>query len=424
MPFVPLCKHTRKGGFPALPFVGLLALLPACETAPSPASAVTVFDSAGVRVVHSHQSVWTPEEAWRLADEPSLVIGEPPASPAEEFTLIRAIRPLPDGRLVVLDAGPTPEIRVFGPEGEYLHSIGRVGEGPGEFGFLWDLWVAPPDTVIVFGPGLSRLNVFTADGGHVRDDRVETSPPIPGGIILWGRFGDGTFLRRPNVYARGAEGTGRSQLPAIRIRSDGSVVDTLGVFPDLEHVPSETGGVRMPLFGKRAAILIHDSAYYTGMGDDFTIDQYDLSGRHVRRIRRDHAIRDVTETLVERERERAMEMAAPERRSSLRDHYDQIPRAPQLPAFSRDWLLSDDGHLWIQEYFVAGDPERIWSVFDPEGRWLGSVATPARFLPRAVARNRVIGVWTDDMDVQTIRGYEILASEGGAGGSAVPSPTP
>lgn len=424
MPFIPLGRYTLKAGCPVVPLVGFLGLLPACEPAPSPGPSVTVFDSAGVEVVHSHQPAWASGEAWRLSDEPSLVIGEPPASPAEEFTRVRAIRVLPDGRLVVLDAGPTPAIRVFGPEGKYLHSIGRVGEGPGEFGFLWDLWVAPPDTVIVFGPGLSRLNVFTADGAHVRDDHVETSPPVPGGIILWSRFGDGTYLRRPNIYARGAEGTGRTRLPAVRIRSDGSVVDTLGVFPDLEHVPSETGGVRMALFGKRAAILIRDSAYYTGMGDDFTIDQYDVSGRHVRRIRRDHAIRDVTETLVEREREHAMEMAPPERRSSVRDYYDQTPRARHLPAFSRDWLLSDDGRLWIQEYFVAGDPERSWSVFDPDGRWLGTVTVPTHFQIRAVARNRVIGIWTDDLDVQTIRGYEILASEGDAGGSSRPAPAP
>ena len=38
------------------------------------ASDVTVRDSAGIRIVENHDSAWTGETRWRLADEPDFVL--------------------------------------------------------------------------------------------------------------------------------------------------------------------------------------------------------------------------------------------------------------------------------------------------------------------------------------------------------------
>lgn len=390
-------------------------LLPACGGAESAGPDWVAWDSAGVEVVHSLRPAWEQGPGWRLAESPSLAIGEPPTSSKDEFTTLRTVRSLPDGRIVVPDLAASPEIRVFGPDGTYLHAVGRAGEGPGEYGFLWDVWVSPPDTLVAFDPNAQTVSYFTADGAFVRSVRLTRVPPLPGGsaiVLLWARFGDGTFLLRPNVFLAEAEGTGRTRLPAIRVRDDGSVVDTIGVFPDVDHVPAEGGRVRQPLFGKRAAILVHESAYFTGMGDDFTIDEYDVSGRHVRRMRRDHEPREVTDDLVARERDRALAGAAPESREAIEARYAEAPRARHLPAYSRDWLVSPDGHLWVQHYHLASDPARMWSVFNLEGRWLGTVDMPVEFRALEIGTEWVLGVWRDDMDVQTVRRYDLIRPPG------------
>jgi hypothetical protein len=37
------------------------------------------------------------------------------------------------------------------------------------------------------------------------------------------------------------------------------------------------------------------------------------------------------------------------------------------------------GNLWLQDYRMADDEPFRWSVFDPEGLWLGVVETPLGF---------------------------------------------
>ena len=47
-----------------------------------------------------------------------------------------------------------------------------------------------------------------------------------------------------------------------------------------------------------------------------------------------------------------------------------------------------------------GAPE--WDVFDPEGRYLGVVTLPRRFIPDRFFEDRVYGIWEDDSNVQHV----------------------
>jgi hypothetical protein len=46
-------------------------------------------------------------------------------------------------------------------------------------------------------------------------------------------------------------------------------------------------------------------------------------------------------------------------------------------------------------------------VLDREGRWLGQVTTPARLEVYQVTRDRVIGVWRDENDVEHLRVHRL-----------------
>ena len=49
----------------------------------------------------------------------------------------------------------------------------------------------------------------------------------------------------------------------------------------------------------------------------------------------------------------------------------------------------------------------IWSVFDSRGVWLGDVPTPGQLRITEIHSHAVVGVWRDDLDVQTVRVYEL-----------------
>ena len=48
-----------------------------------------------------------------------------------------------------------------------------------------------------------------------------------------------------------------------------------------------------------------------------------------------------------------------------------------------------------------------WSVFDPEGRLLGTVVTPEDFAPKHIGDDFVLGVWKDEVDVERVRLYPL-----------------
>ena len=82
------------------------------------------------------------------------------------------------------------EVRIFDREGRYLRSMGRSGEGPGEFRDLWKLWVMPGDTLWVGDYRPWRYNIFTARGEFVRQMNLkpEYLNPSRGGGVLDNRF--------------------------------------------------------------------------------------------------------------------------------------------------------------------------------------------------------------------------------------------
>jgi hypothetical protein len=392
----------------ALAFAALVC--GACGQADADAGGPTVSDSAGVRIIFSERPAWRPERAWRLRDAPTLEIGASPSSAEEEFNGIRRVLVLPRGDIVIANASQPPAVRIFDSAGVHVRTIGRTGEGPGEFRAVWDVWLAP-DTLVVFDPGVSRVSYFAFDGTFLgavnllqREGRTSGLGAVP-----WSRFADGTFLMRPNRFLPdSARGPGRASVHATRALADGTTVDTIGFFPEADYVVSPQGGPRQPRFGKLAVIYVNGTSMYRGMGDDFTIDEYDVTGRHVRSIRRRHEPVVVTDALVDRLRTHDVEAAPPQRREAIGRDYAERPRLDRLPAFGSNWLLDEERNLWVQQFTTALDGAVAWSVFATDGQWLGDVTIPAAFRPHVIGRDHVLGVWRDSLDVETVRRYPLI----------------
>jgi hypothetical protein len=66
----------------------------------------------------------------------------------------------------------------------------------------------------------------------------------------------------------------------------------------------------------------------------------------------------------------------------------------------------------VAEYRLPGDPLR-WAVFDPEGRFLGHVDTPEADRITHIGADFVLGLWTEEMDVEHVRVYRLEKQPGG-----------
>jgi hypothetical protein len=60
----------------------------------------------------------------------------------------------------------------------------------------------------------------------------------------------------------------------------------------------------------------------------------------------------------------------------------------------------------------ARSPQREWLVFDSLGALMARVSTPVGFRPLSVGAAEVIGVFVDELGVESIQVYEVIREAG------------
>lgn len=114
----------------------------------------------GVRVVHNKKGgLWG--DAPKVALELARTIGDVDTDD-ENLAFSSPLDMAVDtaGNIFILDSG-NKRIQVFGPEGEYVRTIGRRGQGPGEFESLSSICIDRQGNVHILDPAQRRIQVFT-----------------------------------------------------------------------------------------------------------------------------------------------------------------------------------------------------------------------------------------------------------------------
>jgi hypothetical protein len=357
---------------------------------------------------------WGEDDGWTLSAEPVLDLGGLGSGPEYAFTSIRTALVLDAARVVVAGAFSPAELRSYRLDGSVEWITGGDGEGPGEFGTI--SWVARGggDTLVVHDSRLGRSTFVDHEGTVLGIVRLTQASNLeqPVRRQLLARFSDGSYIGFDNQWIQqGERDFGRSEVLAFRLGLDGTILDTIGPLAWGDHVPGPDGRRTQEILGKRAVYAPFGDRLLHGMGDDFTVQVYDFTGEVVDSMSRPHASRPVTDAMLEalkqQELERVQGPEAETRRASVERRYRDEPRAQTLPAYQR-FLVDGEGNVWVQAYQAPGDDRFEWSVFDRDGGgFLGTLELPAAFRLTDVAHGLVAGVWTDDLDVQTLRVYRL-----------------
>jgi hypothetical protein len=134
------------------------------------------------------------------------------------------------GGIYVFDR-QVPEIRHFDRAGEFLGTVGRSGQGPGEYGSLGLGMVVDSAGVLYVHDYGSRIVRFAEDGSPL-DPWPLDSPFMTTVLGTW-LYSDGP--------GRVMVTTGRGGEAALLVLEDGDVTDTLPV-PLLGGMPQQRGG--------------------------------------------------------------------------------------------------------------------------------------------------------------------------------------
>jgi hypothetical protein len=398
----------------------VLFICAASPTPPLAAQAATVRDSAGVQIVENHDAIWTTKEALHLATSPSLVIGN---RTAEEYQLNRvagAAR-LADRRIVIGD-GESLQLRFYDASGQFLSSAGRKGDGPGEFRFMRQVDVSAGDTITAGTE--ERVSRFNGSGKFVRTiDPL--NPPAQIGIgerMIIAAFAGGATMMGTIPHPMESNHrplTGLRWTDSVRLTlvGDGNaVLRPLGRYP-VRVLEWQGLDLMPPWFSPQALFSNTAQRGFLGFGSEYSIRVYSSTGRLERIIRRAWVPKRVDINGWAAQYVNGVEGLSSAEVSAKQKEMRDSPHATTLPAFQQ--LIADRAdRLWVRESRLADFlPQAsapavptLWSVFSKDGKWLGDVSMPPRFLATDIGSDYVLGVARDVDGVETVVMYRLSAS--------------
>jgi len=388
----------------------LLCLLPlaACGDARSgagsgatdgPAAATsrtTATAAAGATIVESEVPVGN--LPWRIGTTPLVSSPIPPSVEGSPPPRIVAAIGLSDGTVVVADAG-RQELFWLAPDGTIRHRRAGAGMAPGSFRSIAALLPLPGDSVLLYDVNLRSATPFGPDGEPGRTFGMSGFPvelaPVTG-------FPDGSFLlggssgsipsaapgpvsvRRPEVeilryYPATQERTVLARVPGTEI----GMVPAPGTPTGFANDPRVPFGRMTLVSGTSSGWTSLDTAgydlhFWSPEGDLLTIARRVADPRPVGDEDRQNLLAGVENMAVRRIVEQLWEGWA--------------GTLPETQPTAADLLLDPSGNAWVLEYAAAGDESRIWQVFSPDGRWLGSLDAPSGLRLLAIAGDAVIGI--------------------------------
>jgi len=389
-----------------LAVVGAAVSFTACSSSANNASTFTVSDSAGVEIAVSSGPEWRESAGWTIDPTPSLEIGveegEEPYMLSRVFDALR----LPDGRILVGNSA-TSEIRVFDRNGKFLKSVGRKGNGPGEFGELSSVrfWRLRDGSLLGYDGGNLRVHLFDSTLAYQRTVRIESTRE---GLraFLQGVFADGSWQmlalvpelkNEPGTYLRSAQ-------QFVRFNPDGTPDTTLRLVEGRMRFVHQFGSITtfpfVPFTAEPLAAAGEHLWVVNGGGTE--LEQRNLRGNLVRVVR---LARDIPRTADVYARYVKSSLATMD--STRRAQYEHFyglnhPLPEHIPAYQA-MLVDATSHVWLERYRLPGDTMPSWDVVAPNGRWLGAVAVPARLRVMQVGADFVLGRHLDSLGVERIR---------------------
>ena len=362
--------------------VGIACFLLAVYSMPQPASAQakwkgTVVKEGDVTNVKNPKEPIYKTPILELKEE--LLIGGPEAKGQEVFDDI--------GEFVVDDAGnfyisdrKEDHIKVFDGAGRYLRTIGRHGQGPGEFEGIAGLSIVSlTGELVVYDVLQMRFSFFKTDGTYVRDLRYEEP-----------RLGYARLDSKGNVYASATifdMETFRSEEKTIYLNREATDPFML----TKEERVSEPNKIEIFMPKPFWTLDFSDNFIY-GHSREYEI-QFFKAGTHklFKKIRKVYDPIPVSEDDIK-------EFRKPEF-SSI-----SMVFAKEHAAF-RPFFISDTGHLFVETYEKAGDGYFIHDIFDKDGRLLARMPLRPRGLK--VSQGKYYALEKDENGYQYVKRYAV-----------------
>lgn len=303
------------------------------------------------------------EEAWRIG-------GEDDQGDEQHLGVITDIIADDDGNFYMLDA-QLSEIKVYSEDGEYLRTIGREGEGPGEFRGARSMFWVPGGNIGVLQPFPGKIVVLTPEGDPADEFPL---PEAPGGgfrVLFAAEYAGENLALIYGVNQPGQSGfTQTSVLSLVDSKGENEVRLHSQVLT-LEAAEALIKEREWDAFRNRWASSSDGRAFSAVNFGEYSINVWDSRGRLERVIHREYPdhVRSAEEKerLLEIYKGFARRIPIPEIEYEIEDNFNQIGSLQ----------VREDGSLWVQTsrgtHGLQAGVAAIFDVFDDQGRFTRQV---------------------------------------------------
>lgn len=352
------------------------------------------------------QAVWTVDRA------PTLDVPGIGADGKVTFGYAAGATRLANGSLLIADRAENG-IRVIDAAGKLLRTIGRAGDGPGEFQTM--IWAGGcgADSMLVWDLRRRQASMVGASGTVARQFAVPArdTAQLPFQfscahnramvyLSLPRPIRDATPPQDPNIRAVTAA--------VYRIAADGAVTQRLGDIPAGEVLAtvSPTGGrgsAPRPL-GRTASVAAVGNDVVIGSADSATATVVHDNGTRSQ-IRIPVTIRAPTRAEFDAAVQASASMIPAPIRQAMIAQLAAVPMPERLPAISA--LFGDpDGLLWVQSSPV-GAKVIDFIVIQVDGRVVARAQIPLPLTIFEIGRDYILGSYSDAGDEMHVAVYRL-----------------
>ena len=257
------------------------------------------------------------------------------------------------------------EVRVHGPDGGFIRTIGREGAGPGEFRQAMDLFLLPEDRLGVVQVMPARIVLFRLDG-EVLPDLSVASDGMSSMITRVRAAADALVAQRQVMSF--ADNQVGMRYEVVRLNNEGETLSTLW------ENTVEISMTRMVIDPAEMSPALWDAAndgrvFVSAQYDAYTVEVYGADGDLSRVIERDYeALERTDEEIAELEQQ-----TSPITSSGMEIEVKIRRRERDILQLRTRY----NGELWVSSgRSVVDSADGVlgaWEVFNTEGRYVRNV---------------------------------------------------
>jgi hypothetical protein len=337
----------------------------ACSKKPESAARVEVID--GIEHIHNASTPLHPDRTVSFGED--LSIG------GEEYDMLfRPQRFIVDqNENIYITDYQDQSIKVFDPNGEYLHSIGQKGEGPGEFSSVGYLTFLPNGKLMVTDFMARRLSLFEADGtfsrsylwpeGLGRPHYATDSSCILSQVI----FGEKNPLEERKLFVKEFDFQGNE------IRSYGEFMLEDGKAFSEKRGEAFISAIVSPPYSPQSVFAADPGRNYLYhcVNNEYRIEVFGNEGKVIKRFDRPYEPlpftgKDAAEFQSRYENSRL---------EGLKKMAKGLPMPSVKTVISR-MLADDEGNIWAETYEKKEEGDQTFTaydIFNPEGYYEAKV---------------------------------------------------